>query len=380
MTGLSTAALAGWAPWLVPLLVIVALALCVMRSRRQQRQRRRRQRELASAGRGGMAAGVPASSSARAGPVTLSSAAAAAPSVAATVTPGGQRTAPSAASAAASVASSASAAASPAAAQDARARVAGRAPDPAAVPRTGREAGRREVEALEALRGLEFGDREEAALQSQLARAPRDVGALFGLLQWHARRGERVQVESFAHALWDETDAEGELWRRAAALGRSVDPTNPLYSDDPFAALAEHAARQPTRAPLALAAFDLSLPEADASPSASASHPDDGSDRHLPPIPDQLDSLSETVRRSALRNNAAYEGAEVPHVPGNPPVEFDFLNAPSARLPASFAGLDLDLDLDSGKPAPSAAPASVAPRQTSDRRRNRGKGPGSSDA
>ncbi|MGI4859094.1 MAG: hypothetical protein ACRYHA_19675 [Janthinobacterium lividum] len=384
MTGLSVAALAGWAPWLVPLLVIVALALCVLRSRRQQRQRRRRQRELANAGRGGMAAGVPASSLARPGAVTLSSAVPPTPPAAATVTSGGQRTAPSTASAAVSAASSPSAAAAGTATQDARA--AGRTPDPTAVPRTGREAGRREVEALEALRGLEFGDREEGALQAQLARAPRDVGALFGLLQWHARRGERVQVESFAHALWDETDAEGELWRRAAALGRSVDPTNPLYSDDPFTALAEHAARQPARAPLALAAFDLSLPEAGVSPLPPASKPGEASDRHLPPIPDQLDSLSETVRRSALRDHAAYEGAEVPHAPGGPPVEFDFLNAPSARLPASFTGLDLnlnldlDLDLDPDKPARPAAPAAAAPRKTSDRRRNRGKGSGPSDA
>lgn len=202
---------------------------------------------------------------------------------------------------------------------------------------SGREAGRREVEALEPLRATRFTNREEAALHTQLARAPRDINALFGLLEFHARRKDAEQVASFAHTLWDETDAEGALWQRAAALGRSVDPDNPLYSDDPFKALAEHAATQPVQSALPLFGLDLSLPEAtldariDAAavqaggPQALASDPGlfgvDGDDRF---------GLSSTFDTSNTSDKSV----------------FDFLHAGPGQgsLPASFAGLDLSLD------------------------------------
>ncbi|MGI4856523.1 MAG: hypothetical protein ACRYHA_06300 [Janthinobacterium lividum] len=388
MTGMSAAALAGSASWLLPLLVLAALALCVMRAR--QRQRRRRQRELASAARDAVASEAAVSSTVERPAVMPAAAAsstverpavkpvaaasstvarsAAMPSVAslltaatpaasvATPSADSVPTAPSAPAAppastlpAASVASAASTAPAPVSMPLSRA--AGQGRDPVAAQRTGRDAGRREVETLETLRGLEFGDREEAALQAQLARAPRDVGALFGLLQWHARRGERTQVESFAHALWDETDAEGELWRRAAVLGRSVDPENPLYSTDPFAALAEHATRQSVRAPLALDAFDLSLPDADEKTAPSASTP--------------------------VAADAAVAVDSAPHAAGTPPAVFDFLNAPTARLPASFAGLDLNLD---GPDETTVAAAADRPRLGGRRDRKRAKGAPSTDA
>ncbi|MCY0386456.1 hypothetical protein OVY01_04205 [Robbsia sp. Bb-Pol-6] len=385
---MSAAVLAGWAPWLLPALAIAALALCVMRARR--RQRRRRQRELVGAARSGVVSpAMPAAASsgvvppvvapspvvvpAAIAPVGVSSKAvpsaaalpvvppptvttsvassahaarsAAAPSVASLLTAATPTAVPSTVSVPPAPAAS-PAPSIPTAGPMVRSGSAGQVPGPAPVHRSGDEAGRREMAALEALRGLEFGDREQAALQAQLARAPRDVGALFGLLQWHARRGERAQVESFAHALWDETDAEGELWRRAAVLGRVVDPDNPLYSADPFAALAEHAARQPARAPLALDAFDLSLPE-----------------ENEPAIP----TSSMPVARPVDVDRAS-------HVAEAPPAGFDIFNAPTARLPASFAGLDLNLD------EPSAPAVAVdRPRRTAGRRRGRAKGAQSSD-
>jgi len=189
---------------------------------------------------------------------------------------------------------------------------------------SGRAAGRREVAAIEALRYTTFVDREQAALHTQLARAPRDVGALFGLLAWHARRGERAEVASFAHALWDETDAEGELWRRAAALGRSVDADNPLYDEDPFAALAAHAALQPVTASLALDTLDLSLHAANAG---------DADDADLPTKRSGCDTTDALVAPPAQLANKPF---------------FDIFSVPTGQLPASVLNLDMDLDTPSG--------------------------------
>ena len=202
---------------------------------------------------------------------------------------------------------------------------------------SGKDAGRREVEALEVLRETSFNDREEAALQVQLSRAPRDVGALFGLLQLHARRGDREKVAAFAHALWDETDAEGELWRRAATIGRSIDPDNPLYSEDPFTALAEHAARQPVRAALPIAALDLSLPDAMGAADSDAVRAVDDRPAHLSDdVIGEADVFEpKTGDAGVLRGHA--EGARS-----------------SSALPASFEGLDLNLDHDdAATPSPS---------------------------
>jgi hypothetical protein len=207
----------------------------------------------------------------------------------------------------------------------------------------GRQAGRREVEALEAVRAQTFTDRAEQQLHEQLARAPRDVGALFGLLQWHVRRGEKAQAESFAHALWDETDAEGELWRRAAALGRSLDPDNPLYSEDPFTALARHAALLPVRAPLPLDTLDLSLPEAMAASDSNAVR--------------QVDHL-----RAPDPTTNATVSSDAP-ADGRSPA-FDIFSASSGQLPASFAGLSLDLNDDLPMPLmPMPAPVIPAARR-----------------
>jgi len=214
---------------------------------------------------------------------------------------------------------------------------------------SGRAAGRREVAAIEALRHTTFVDREQASLHTQLARAPRDVGALFGLLAWHARRGERGEMASFAHALWDETDAEGELWRRAAALGRSVDPHNPLYDEDPFAALAAHAALQPVTASLALDAFDLSLLVGHVEEAGNASA-DSLADTSLP--------ISEPAVSGRDRPPKTSPDAQHARVGSTRPSEaeparladkpfFDIFSQPTGQLPASVLNLDMDLDIPS---------------------------------
>ena len=214
--------------------------------------------------------------------------------------------------------------------------------------RSGRAAGRREVAAIEALRNTTFVDREQAALHTQLARAPRDVGALFGLLAWHARRGESTEMASFAHALWDETDAEGELWRRAAALGRSIDPHNPLYDENPFAALAAHAALQPVTATLALDAFDLSLPHGDSSNA--------GGVLGNSSVDSSADSLADTSCAPSGMPGGRRD------VSLDPPF-FNIFNQPKGQLPASVLSLDMDLDTPSTAASTWLAgfPSSTAP-------------------
>lgn len=246
---------------------------------------------------------------------------------------------------------------------------------------SGIEAGRREVQALEALRHVRFESREEAALHTQLARAPRDINALFGLLQLHVRRGDAKQAETFAHALWDETDAQGALWMRAAALCRTIDPDNPLYSDDPFTALAEHAASQPAaQTTLPLSTFDLSLPDHGAAASLDTALSGLASDLGAFGASGDLgggdggdggDALAYnatsqrgTTGRPGQRLDGTHDRAQAQDDDSVASRDvgksvFDYLNGSisTESLPASFAGLTLDLDDLPPSEAPDAAQA-----------------------
>lgn len=154
--------------------------------------------------------------------------------------------------------------------KDAAPRRAARVDTPPPNP-TGREAGKREIDWLAQAREGEARDREEQALLAQLARAPRDVGALYGLAQINARRGDRAALRQYANLLFEETDGEGLMWRRTAELGRALDPDEPLYGDDPYRTLAEHAGRQasgPRSLPLRESDLELGAPAASEARSA----------------------------------------------------------------------------------------------------------------
>ena len=53
------------------------------------------------------------------------------------------------------------------------------------------------------------------------------------LLEIYARRGDTASFNAVARELHDRTGGSGDEWDRAAKLGKSLDPTNPLYAGAP---------------------------------------------------------------------------------------------------------------------------------------------------
>lgn len=51
------------------------------------------------------------------------------------------------------------------------------------------------------------------------------------LLEVYVQRGDRRQFEVIATDLYSRTGGEGSDWQKAAAMGRKLDPENPLYGD-----------------------------------------------------------------------------------------------------------------------------------------------------
>ena len=64
------------------------------------------------------------------------------------------------------------------------------------------------------------------------------------LLEIYSRRGDKASFNAVAQELHDRTGGVGEEWERAAKLGKSLEPTNPLYAG--AVAAADTGARGPT--------------------------------------------------------------------------------------------------------------------------------------
>ncbi len=124
------------------------------------------------------------------------------------------------------------------------------------------------------------------------------------LLEVYAKRADTKGFEAQARQLQQQTGGEGEDWAKAAELGRSIDPTNPLY------AVAGAVAPEPE-------------PQARPEPSVPASHADST-------FPDDiLDDDATVIRRpdDTLPLNASVPGMN------------------STEGPST--GFDVDIDLDS---------------------------------
>jgi FimV-like protein len=171
--------------------------------------------------------------------------------------------------------------------------------------------------------GLPTHDPQRSVVYSEEARTPYDTGLLLGLLEMHAHRREAARFEELAHELWDLTDGEGPDWRRAASMGRGLDPNNPLYADDPYAAYrSEHDASSGFAKPLP--DVDLDLPEI------------------LPPIADPASSAPSSDREGAQASGEA--SAHLPEA------------TPPAHVPVAESHEKLPLGLtDANPPTPSAA-------------------------
>ena len=132
---------------------------------------------------------------------------------------------------------------------------------------------------------LLYDHRDEAiqVLRSALQRAPQAEPLRHRLLQLLADEGDRAAFEAEALDALASGGANGPLWGRVLQLGRSIDPTNPLYgapatvpAPGPVASLVENAASAITEEPpVAPATVSAAPPPATASaapmpPAASA--------------------------------------------------------------------------------------------------------------
>jgi pilus assembly protein FimV len=176
--------------------------------------------------------------------------------------------------------------------------------------------------------GLPTHDPQRGAFAEE-ARTPYDTGLLIGLLEMHAHRREVARFEELAHELWELTDGDGPDWRRAASMGRGIDPDNPLYADDPFAAYrSEHDANSGFAKPLPDIDLDLPASQSDSPPA---------------PAPASGDAAFEHAAQAGV-SPSTHDAEPLPEA------------TPPAHVPVSEAHDTLPLGLtDADRPAPSAA-------------------------
>jgi len=79
---------------------------------------------------------------------------------------------------------------------------------------------------------IAYGREEQAEeiLKEALRLQPDRVGVRVKLLEIYSRRGDKAAFTTLAQDLHDRSGGAGEEWDRAVKLGRSLDPSNPLYS------------------------------------------------------------------------------------------------------------------------------------------------------
>jgi len=92
---------------------------------------------------------------------------------------------------------------------------------------------------------IAYGREEQAEdiLKEALRQQPDRHPVRVKLLEIYARRSDKASFDAVATELRERTGGAGEDWERAAKLGRSIDPSNPLYAGS---AAADAATRGPT--------------------------------------------------------------------------------------------------------------------------------------
>jgi pilus assembly protein FimV len=185
---------------------------------------------------------------------------------------------------------------------------------------------------------IAYGREEQAEeiLKEALRLQPDRVGVRAKLLEIYSRRGEKAAFSSLAQELHDRSGGAGEEWDRAAKLGRSLDPSNPLFSGGAPAAV--ESARAPTT--------DLRIGAA-------------GSDsRASPTVP-----LSETDKLEATTRPL---GVETPTRPPVQPASATVLGMGAAsRQGADSRVGDTKLPVDSQMSPATRASAAEGPKTTS---------------
>jgi pilus assembly protein FimV len=132
---------------------------------------------------------------------------------------------------------------------------------------------------------IAYGREEQAEeiLKEALRLQSDRTGVRVKLLEIYSRRGDKGAFTALAQDLHDRSGGAGEEWERAAKLGRSLDPTNPLYSGGAPAA-SEAAAHGPIT--------ELRL--------GAVSDPQAGTTKPLGSLPSELDGMSSSTQPLTL--------------------------------------------------------------------------------
>lgn len=194
----------------------------------------------------------------------------------------------------------------------------------------------------------------EDILKDALTKDPTRHEVRLKLMEIYASRQDKAALEAQARELHAAVDGKGSLWSRAAAMGMSVDPTNPLYAGEASPA-APVAAATPVAAAAAMS-IDLD--------SELMGEPE--------PLPQEAFIEPESIAIAdddPLRNALFGEPAVAQPVP-EPDLDLESLLAqpapepepPAEEAPEDKHMLDFDFNLDTPEPAaaaPAAQPESV---------------------
>jgi pilus assembly protein FimV len=228
----------------------------------------------------------------------------------------------------------------------------------------------------------------EEILKEALRTHPERHAVRLKLLEIYAARKDVRAFETQATELYAQTRGQGDEWERAAALGKSLDPANPLYAGSPdggvglgtgLAAAAAVAAApdfgsdaDSTYAPAAASPLDLDLSqdaapavasaEAEMAPAAASAEPD----MALPSAADAAVSPASVAAEADNLMDFDLGGLSFEPVAATAPA-IEMPAAPAAGAepaPADDMSLDFGLDLPAtpaAEPAPSLPSAATDP-------------------
>ena len=223
----------------------------------------------------------------------------------------------------------------------------------------------------------------EEILKEALKKDPQRQEIYLKLLEIHAQHNKPSAFETVASELYSVSGGQGDTWQKAMALGRQLDPNNPLFAEAggaaAFAAAAaaegEHQATQAAGAKPAPARPEPApLPPADRVADAAAAKGIDftlDDDISLSP---SSGVAAELKTPAAILAGAAQEVARSTRADSGIPVKPATAAAPSAKVsemkappretvafdPESVPKFDLDFNLDEpSKPGPPMAPTPI---------------------
>jgi pilus assembly protein FimV len=212
----------------------------------------------------------------------------------------------------------------------------------------------------------------EEILKDALKKDPQRQEIYLKLLEIHAQHNKPSAFETVAAELYAQCQGQGETWQKAVALGRQLDPNNPMFAEGSSTAAAHAAAGTAPDAELFTMGPDLTLPPKDMGGSGSINLDDEitlapppkpktpvdilaGADRALEMSTRQTADMVQTTTRTttaAIAGTAA-AGAAAAAAAGQSVAD---------KIEAARAKMDLDFHLDDqDKPTPVRQAARAEP-------------------